>query len=82
MSEFGPPGKSFGQPGVLWVVANAEEPITVEEIAENCPLALSGIQNVMQELHRKGFVVRRKKKDGSHGPNPYEYAIAYKELDT
>lgn len=71
----------FGQPGVLWMLASAENPLTIAEIHDRAPVELGEktIRSATKRLWRRGFLVRRKRTD--ERGNPYEYAFVPMEWD-
>jgi len=84
MSDYGPPDHSFGQAGVMWVLANHDEPMTIEELSEQTPIEKTSASNILLRLFRKEFVVRRRREHAKfgHGSPPYEYAIRERQEGT
>jgi len=74
------PGEhTFGQAGVLYLLATADEPMTVKEIAAVSPLKEMSADGTIRQLYRKGLLARRKRQVGQGGQKPYEYALRAKQ---
>lgn len=77
MSHGDTPYKSeAGGPSVLWTIATAEEPVTVDELEEHFGVGRQSLHSVILRLYRSGFLVRRRREIDRSGGVPYEYAVA------
>jgi len=75
MTNYGPPGQSFGKSGVLWLLANQDTPATAQELAKQAPVDATTVRVTLLSLFRKELVVRRKREQEGFRADPYEYAI-------
>lgn len=72
---------TFGQSGVMWVVATAEKPLTAAEIAERAPCTVDSVRSAATRCFRCGYLLRRIRVDTGKGTNPYEYTIRPRDDD-
>lgn len=72
---------TFGQSGVMWVVATAEKPLTAAEIAERAPCTVDSVRSAATRCFRCGYLLRRLRVDTGRGTNPYEYTIRPRDDD-
>jgi len=68
------PRQSYGQVGVLHIIATADEPMTAKEIEEH--IDKGNASNYLVKLYRSGYVLRRRREVEGRGTNPYEYTLA------
>ena len=72
------PRQSYGQVGVLHIIATAEEPLTAKEVAQH--IEKDNPSDILLKLYRSGYVLRRRRDIGGHGTNPYEYTLAPRDF--
>jgi len=68
----------FGQAGVVYTVAVADQPLTVAEIRDRAGVSLTpnAFATTARRAWRRGFLARRKREIEGRGNNPYEYTLA------
>lgn len=72
------PGQSFGQAGVMWLLAISDGPQTSSELTAKAPIGQQAVSASLTTLHRKGFVERQRRTSDRafRGTTPYEYEIS------
>ena len=72
-----PENKTFGRPGVIYVLATSSKPLTASEVEDIAPCTLGTIQNLLRCLFEDGYVVRRRRYPHEKQRAPYEYTLAH-----
>lgn len=69
-------GLTFGMPGMLWVLAQSDTPLTIKEVRDRIPAGYGSpaVTETATGLYRRGYVTRRKRHKGP-GKGCYEYTI-------
>lgn len=60
---------------VMWAIAVAESPATIEEVAEILDANVSAVHTQVKRLYRSDCLARRKRHTGEVGGTPYEYEV-------